>query len=306
MDRIELRQGAVCCQVSPYFGAILDLTLEHPGLEPPFDGPISLLRPAATLPHSALDVACYPLVPFVNRIANGHFTFDGRSVWMDPNLPGCRHPIHGHGWQSIWQIETRSPSSLSMAFVHHAASHWPWDYSVRQTFSVTADGLTVTLSLRNEGDVVCPAGLGLHPFFPRPPGTILTASVQDVWLTDADVLPVERLAVPPEWHFATGLCLDPVALDHNFTGWRGEVRLQWPGHPLTLRLSADALFSHLILYTPREADFVCIEPATHMVDAVHHPGEIDHGLCSLPPGASLTGRVQISAGPSVGAENERR
>ena len=47
-----------------------------------------------------------------------------------------------------------------------------------------------------------PAGIGLHPFFVRDADTQLTCRTQAVWRTDAEVLPVERIAVPADWDFS--------------------------------------------------------------------------------------------------------
>ena len=44
------------------------------------------------------NAACYPLVPFSNRIANGRLVFDGQRFKLEPNWPGVRHPMHGEGW----------------------------------------------------------------------------------------------------------------------------------------------------------------------------------------------------------------
>ena len=49
--------------------------------------------------------ASFPLVPYVNRIRGGRFTFRGREVRLAPNMAGDPSPLHGQGWLSPWQVE---------------------------------------------------------------------------------------------------------------------------------------------------------------------------------------------------------
>src|SRR5262245_32003220 len=44
-------------------------------------------------------LACFPLVPFSNRIRNGRFQFGGRAVTLPPNRYVAPHALHGDGWQ---------------------------------------------------------------------------------------------------------------------------------------------------------------------------------------------------------------
>ncbi len=47
-----------------------------------------ILRKCHTRLEKVLDAACFPLVPFVNRIRGGQFTFRGREVSIAPNMAG--------------------------------------------------------------------------------------------------------------------------------------------------------------------------------------------------------------------------
>jgi len=43
-------------------------------------------------------LACYPLVPWSNRIGHGRFEFGGRTWQVAPNYPKEPYPSHGEGW----------------------------------------------------------------------------------------------------------------------------------------------------------------------------------------------------------------
>ena len=61
-------------------GVQLILDAEHGGAIREFScGRRQVLRPApSTASSDAIDLACFPMVPYVNRIAEGRFRFGGR------------------------------------------------------------------------------------------------------------------------------------------------------------------------------------------------------------------------------------
>lgn len=294
-DFVTLRRrssmgGAMECVASPrHGGSIARLAWHGP------KGTVELMRPAsaeAMRDGSAIDMGCFPLVPFSNRIDAGHFRFDGREVRLPLNLPGCPHPIHGHAWRGIWQVDERTEAAVRLSF-RHPADAWPWSYTATQTIALEEDGLTVALDLTNDDHTPMPAGIGLHPYFPKPPGTILRARVDAVWLNGLTMLPVERAPLPGVWAFPDGVMMDQTVLDNGFTGWDGLATMTWPGLGLRLTLVADGPFGHLVVYAPQGEDYLCVEPVTHMTDAINHAEEADAGLKTLQPGERLSGTVRL-------------
>lgn len=292
-DILPLAAGPLRCTLCPRVGGSLaGLTLDTPG------GPVDLLRPTpadAPAAGEADRFACFPLVPFSNRIAHGRFVFDGREVRLPCPPPHAPHSIHGHGWSAPWRVDTADGATARLVYTH-APGHWPWRYSAVQAVALDPAGLTVTLELVNDGDSPMPAGLGLHPYFPKPPGTRLTARAGAVWLNGPTILPERRVPVPPEWDFSAGAPMDGVVIDNGFPGWDGSAVLAWPDRGLALTLRADPLFGHLIVYAPPGGDFLCVEPVSHMTDAVNRPDEPDRGLVVLPPGGRLAGSIRLSVG----------
>ena len=244
-----------------------------------------VFRPAVPGDDSPLALACFPLVPFSNRIARGAFAADGRDVRLPPNLPGGDHPhpLHGFGWQARWQVARHRPDSARLVHEHHAGA-WPWRYRAEQTLQLGPDGYRHSLSLTNLGDTAMPAGLGLHPYFPKAEAR-LTATFDGFWETTADCLPVRwhPLDTMPDW-LADG------PIDTVFTGRAGDVVIDWPGRRLTMTAAADLAFT--VIYHPQGASFFCVEPVSHMTDAINRaePPETT-GLAWLEPGATWRTRI---------------
>lgn len=250
-----------------------------------------VLRPAspeALASGTGKDAACYPLVPFSNRIANGRLAFDGEEIDLAPNWPGIRHPIHGDGWSRPWSVARREARSAELVYRYDGKAEqrgtgWPFRYRATQSFTLDDASFTVRLSLENLEDRTVPAGLGLHPFFRRDPDSELACHLGGVWRTDAEVLPVEHAALPPAWDFSASRPVDGLDLDHCFDGWDGHAVITWPRRGLRLDLSATQAFRHLVIYVPEGQPFFCVEPVTHANGAV--------GTTRLAAGATLTGEI---------------
>jgi aldose 1-epimerase len=163
-----------------------------------YERKIPVLRGAAAVPDDILDAACFPLVPFSNRIRNGCFRFRGREVTLTPNMKGDPSPLHGQGWRSSWEVVGQGESEAELRF-RHDAGEWPWDYEARQVLRLDRKGLSLRLSCRNLSDEPMPCGLGLHPYFPCTPETRLDARVECAWTVDDETLPVEK--VPAQGRF---------------------------------------------------------------------------------------------------------
>ena len=242
-----------------------------------------VLRAAPGNARGPLDMSCFPLVPFANRIARGRFTWEGRAIQLTQN--SGPHAIHGHGWEAKWAVASQTDTRVSLQFEHRAGD-WPWAYRAELAFGLSEGALHATLALTN-GDVASmPASLGFHPYFPRRPHSRLRASVVAVWLTDQTQIPTVKTA--PFVDLANGI--EPARapfVDHCHTGWHGPAWIDQPDDKLRITLSADTSFLHV--FVPQGEDYFCAEPVTAMPDAVNRrepPQET--GLRSLAPGATFS------------------
>jgi len=297
-DRIRLAHGSAEAEVAPAGGGCLTAFRWHSG-----GGTIDWLRPATPrggFPPNA--AACFPLVPYSNRIRDRRFHFAGREQHVAANFGTSPHSIHGHGWQRPWQVTAQDARSVTLAY-RHDGSDWPQPYRAEQRVALNGDGaLAVSLAVTNEGGGPMPAGLGLHPYFPRTPRCRLTAAVKAMWATDAEVMPTALVAPPQGANPAAGLRPAEVALDNGFTGFAGRAVIDWPERAASLTLEADAALAFLVVYTPAGADFFCAEPVSHCTDAVNLAAcRDDTGLRVLAPGETFAAGARFRPRLEAGA-----
>lgn len=246
-----------------------------------------IFRPANPAATDARANACYPLVPFSNRVANRRFLFEGREYVLPALLNG--QAIHGAGWQCAW---TQSGTRLAMSYP--GGELWPFAFDAEQVFDLEPTALTVTMRITNRHESEAPAAIGLHPFFPRGPHTRLQLAAKTVWISGSDKIPVEEVKVPPEWDFSHERELGDADIDHCFAGWNGHYALTWPDRKERVVVRAGAPFGHLVLYIPRGQSFTAIEPVSNMNDGLNHmQTSDDHGMRILEPGETLEGRISM-------------
>ena len=262
-DRLTLRAGALEVALSPAVGGcIAGFDFISGGRRQP------LLRGTGEPISDVLDSACFPLVPFVNRVRNGTFTCDGRIVTLSRNSPGDISPMHGQGWRAAWQVMGANDHEATLSF-HHAAGEWPWDYEAIQHIVIDEHGLSLDLSCRNLSPRRMPCGLGFHPYYPCTTDTVLDTIVTSAWTIDAAVLPVAE--VPATGRFdlrARRICAQ--ALDNGFGGWSGTASISWPGEPAALRLSSPHA-GFFQVYSPAQGGVFVAEPVQHANAALNAP-----------------------------------
>ncbi len=232
-------------------------------------------------------LACYPLVPWSNRIGRGGIDLDGRFWPIAPTVPGEPFPLHGEGWRAAWRVAEQAPQRVELTFESRAIP--PFDYAARLSYAVEREALRISLAVEHRGETACLYGLGLHPWLPRSAATTLEARATQVWLEDARHLPTDkvRVAEVPDWDFRHRRHLPPRWINNAFVAWDGFARITWPDRGLALGIEADAWLGTFILYAPgAEADFFCFEPVSHPVDAFALP-ERD-GLVRLGRGESVS------------------
>ena len=273
MTLLSLRDGHLLVEIDPEAGGSVARFAVHDR---------DILRPGPN-GRGGTQGACFPLVPYSNRIANGRFEFDGKVVTLPANWPHLRHPMHGDGWSAAWQVVHADSTSASIAYEHDGQSGWPFRYRAVQEFRLRAGRLAVGLRLENREAYDVPGGMGLHPFFVREPDCQLAFRAASVWLADVEVLPISRVGLPPRWDFSRGERPDAVALDNCFDGWDGTATVTWPSRQLKLELRASEIFRHAVVFTPRGRPFFCFEPVSHA------NGQI--GRTRLAAGGALAGEI---------------
>lgn len=291
-DPLILSSPDLQLQLSPSLGGAIS-RLAYLGA----DGPGSILREIDTPLQNVLEAASFPLVPYVNRIRGGSFSFRGRTVSITPNMPGDPSPLHGDGWLNPWRVEQSSESSAVLSY-RHQPGEWPWAYEARQEFELAGGVLEIRLNCRNMSGEPMPCGLGQHPYFPCTPETRLQTAATHAWTVDEQVLPVERVPASGRYDLRDRLICGQ-ELDNGWGGWSGRALMTDPSWPYEIELSSpQARFFQV--YSPADGGFFVAEPVSHANAAMNAPEAqwAELGLRVLDPGEAMQLDMRIEVRPN--------
>ena len=282
-DVVRLEKDGLTVDVSPHGGAILSARWQGmPFLTPaPSPGLASRVFGAE---------ACFPLVPFGNRIEHNAFRFEGRDYVLTSNTADPL-VLHGDGWLQQWTIRQHEAHRIVLHHHQEATAASPFAYEATETITIGDDCLTLSLSVVNRAGRTLPYGLGFHPYFPRTPTTRLFARAERYWPERENHLPGTASPLPKDLNFAEGATLPDRWLNNAFDGWDGKARIEWPETDLSVSVDASSDLSHFVIYAPSAtAGFFCFEPMSHRPNA-HHTH--DGGLVPLAPGDALAGTIAL-------------
>lgn len=273
----ELRAGALRLALRPDLGGVIaGLWLDTL--------PVMRSTEPGELERARLS-ACYPLVPYSNRLGHRRFTWKGRTYETRANAEGEPHSLHGVGWQRAWQVSEAAADRAVLELTHPSDADWPFAFHAQQTFELTPDALKVSLTVTNIDARIAPMGLGWHPYFPKRERSRIHLEVASRWESDAAKLPVRSVSQP-------GVDADVAVLDfdHCFDGWRGDARVR--DERLSLRLSSS--LDRAVIYTPRDKPYFCVEPVSHVSNAIHMAEPATHGLVTLQPTQSMSAWMRLA------------
>lgn len=238
--------------------------------------------------HNVRLSACYPLIPFSNRVAHAQLVWNGTSHPLVKNFAGEEHSIHGIGWQRAWEVLEQTDDFCMLSLEHAADRSWPFAFDASQTFRLHGNALEMTMSITNQSSQAAPVGLGWHPYFVKRLRSHIAFEASGVWDMNAEKLPTD---LQP----SAGLRQDCATLvvDNCFEGWSGNATLR--DEAMQVAISSD--MHRLVVFTNAEKDFVAIEPVSHTNNAMNAGNSkesAERGVVTLQAGQSWQVSMQIA------------
>lgn len=238
------------------------------------------------------------LVPWPNRVRDGQWTYEGRTLQLDITEPHLGNALHGLLRNTPYQLVERSTDSICLRAQVFPQNGYPFRLDTRVRYTVVADGIEVTHTVRNIGSSCAPVAIGAHPFLAI--GDVvgdkltLTVSADHHIEVDDRLNPIGVASVhETEWDLSEGKVVSTLDLDDAWSGLTvtDGGSTHWLSAPdgRTVSLWADEQFGYVQVFITREfprrgelITAVAIEPMTAPADAFNS-GE---GLRWIQPGDS--------------------
>lgn len=194
VELYTLTAGALSCDVITFGGSLQSLRV------PDRTGrPVDVLLGFDTLePYRTHGKSLGALVGrYANRIGGARFTLNGKTYPLAANNNGVNH-LHGGlvGYnQRVWTVEKATDSSLTLSlFSPDGEEGYPGNLTVRVTYTLTEEGLTIAYRAECDRDTVC--NLTNHAYFNlsgHGSGPVLDQTIQ---LLADRYTPTDPLSIP--------------------------------------------------------------------------------------------------------------
>lgn len=234
------------------------------------------------------------LMPWPNRIRDGHWSFHGSEHQLPITEPDRHNAIHGLVSWAAWQLVDLGPNQVTQQFHLLPQPGWPGQLLLTITHALSDDGLSVRVRAENQGGEEVPFGYAAHPYLRLAQGTLDDWDL-DVpfasWLAvDQRLLPVDLKPVAGTDRALSGgehvgsRRFDTAFRSPRLEHGRWQVRLSNDEQAVTMW--GDESLRWLQVYTPEDRASVALEPMSVGPDAFND-GPTHADLTVLAPGAAV-------------------
>lgn len=252
------------------------------------------------------------LLPFVNRIADGRYRFDGRIHQLSVNEPRTATALHGLADRAVWNATYLSSTECLLSLPIRPFPGYPFCVDVSARYLLDPLGLRIDWHAVNVGGEPVPLGLGFHPSLRLPNGSpkdwlIKFGAEQRMSVDSSRLLPTGLVPVDASpYDFRSGAYSQDAFYDHAYTGLpveqteNGFAHRAWlsdrEGNLVKMSWSTSLPWVHLHipLVQPEGLENVVLEPQTSPPDAFNS----GVGLVVLQPGESFQAWCRISVSTS--------
>ena len=239
------------------------------------------------------------LVPWPNRIRDGQWILDGKTMQLDITEVGRNNAIHGLLRNTGYRVVERTESAVTLGATVFPQHGYPFHLATTVRYELVDGGLDVTHTVQNLSDSKAPVAVGTHPFFRI--GDVPTEQLE-LTVNAATYIELDDRQIPVAEHPVEGTDLDhrepKVVGERKFDVAFGEVDtvdgasavLRAPDGR-EVRLLQDDSHPFVQVFTtpefPKDGGFgiaIALEPMTAAPNAFNS----GHGLRWVEPGETWT------------------
>lgn len=110
------------------------------------------------------------LCPFVDRIENGKYLFEGKHYVLPLNEPNQENAIHGLLYNKVFELKEsysdNKNATVLLRYNHEGnITGYPFLFSITVLFCLSEKSMNCSVSIQNEYNGNIPVGIGWHPYF---------------------------------------------------------------------------------------------------------------------------------------------
>ena len=212
------------------------------------------------------------LFPFVNRIKDGIYTFEGQTYQIPCNEVEKNNALHGllytRKFELLHKAVTSNAANITFQYIHDGSSQgfpFPFDFFV--TYKLTETSLNVFLIVVNTGTKTFPFTIGWHPYFNSESlyKSTINFTCEEEYTTTDD-RSITNGTKPHELQMPFQL------KNHQFdTAYKmldNEIGFTTPSYQLKIKGSASK--NYVQFYTPKDKSIIAIEPTVGLSNSFNN------------------------------------
>ena len=229
------------------------------------------------------------LGPWANRLDEQAFYANGRRYAFDMELGNVRGAIPIHGFlttNTLWRvIDVKADAESAWAksrleFFREPAwiKQWPFAHTIELTYRLRGGALEVQTTIASLSAEPMPVAIGFHPYFQltdsRRDDWTISVAARTHWLLapnkvpTGETEPVERIFPQPAATTLRGFDLDDVFGD-LVRDAQGRATMTIAGRSQRLDIALGRNFRSVVIWSPKDSAFICIEPMAGITDALN-------------------------------------
>lgn len=244
------------------------------------------------------------LIPFPNRINNGHYYFKGIKYQLPINEPEKHHSIHGFLFDKKMNILEKKVHDdrvlITMEYIYEGdMTGYPFIFELQIVYCLDSDnGFKCTTKITNIDKKSIPVGDGWHPYFKT------EGKVDDLMLElpsskkveiDANMIPTGKMEIFRK--FSTPSKIGNMEFDTTlYLGdkeGRNSTFIYDTRNDLKINIwqeTGKGKYNYLQIFIPPNRESIAIEPMTCNINAFNN----NDGLIVLEPGESFLASYGVS------------
>ena len=227
--------------------------------------------------------------PWANRLDEQAFYANGKKYAFDMALGNVRGAIPIHGFVTTtdqWQVVEAKADAASawltskLEFYRQPAwmKQWPFAHTIEVTYRLQDGVLEVRTTITNMSAEPMPVAIGFHPYYK------LTDSRRDDWkiavgarthwllaqnkVPTGETEPIEKFFPNPQAATLADYNLDDVFGD-LVRDRQERATMTVTGKSQRLDLVLGQNYRSVVIWSPKDRDFICVEPMAGITDAVN-------------------------------------
>ena len=240
------------------------------------------------------------LFPTPNRVWNAAYKWHGRIIHQ--RLDGQPLVLHGLVRTACFEVtalegndhEARAAFSFSFREGERFESY-PYPCTLKLVYALNDQGIHLDYDVSNDGTENMAFGFAIHPFFRMLDDrahTMIQVPAPYFHESSPELFPTGKVFAVDgtRYDLRTLRSVEGLALDDVYYGMAGQpARVQWQQSRREVVLQASEDFTHMVVFTPENAPFLCLENQTCSTDAFNryeagfketaHLIELDPGQC---------------------------